>query len=62
VVCSQMCVGTVQVWYKFKGVVSSVSIRGNFVLTSAVGSLDLVHCPEPRSTHFSEVVYVLQLW
>jgi len=48
--------GTVQVWYKFKSVVSSVSIRGNFVLKSAVGSLDLVHCPEPRSIRFSEVV------
>ena len=56
VVCPQMCVGMVQVWYKFKGVVSLVSIRGNFVLKSAAGSLDLVHCPQLRSIRFSEVV------
>ena len=30
--------------------------RGNFVLKSAVGSLDLVRCPESRSVRFSEVV------
>ena len=26
--------------------------RGNFVLKSAVGSLDLVRCPESRGIHF----------
>ena len=30
--------------------------RGNFVLKSVVGSLDLVRCPESRSVRFSEVV------
>jgi len=30
--------------------------RGNFVLKSAVGSPDLVRCPESRSVRFSEVV------
>jgi len=30
--------------------------RGNFVLKSAFGSLDLVRCPESRSVRFSEVV------
>ena len=30
--------------------------KGNFVLKSAVGSLDLVRCPESRSVRFSEVV------
>ena len=30
--------------------------RGNFVLKSAVGSTNLVRCPESRSAHFSEVV------
>ena len=30
--------------------------RGNFVLKSAVGSPDLVRCPESRSVRYSEVV------
>ena len=29
-------------------------LRGNFVLKCAIGSLDLVCCPESRSVHFSE--------
>ena len=48
-------------WYNnFEGVVWECPLlRGKFVLTSHIGILNLVRCPETRSVRFSEVVYAI---